>query len=65
MKKTSGKFIGQTIVIDPDTKGEVTIEIYKLDGGGIVGVDASFLETMLPVYSPFDKNIEIDENIFG
>lgn len=60
MQKTKGKLIKTIIVIDPDSKGEVEIEIYKLEGGGMVGIDASFLETGLPVYSPFDKNLEID-----
>lgn len=60
MQKTKGVFVKTVMVIDPDSKGEVEIEIYKLEGGGMVGLDASFLETSLPVYSPFDKNIEID-----
>jgi hypothetical protein len=60
MQKTKGKLIKTITVIDPDSKGEVEIEIYKLEGGGMVGIDGSFMETSLPVYSPFDKNIEID-----
>jgi len=33
------------------------MEVYKLDGGGMVGIDSSFIEQELPVYSPFDKTL--------
>lgn len=59
-KSTKGKFIKSVTIIDPDTKGEVEIEFYKLDGGGIIGIDASFIETGEVIYSPFDKNLEVD-----
>lgn len=60
----NGKLISTITVIDPDSKAPVEVEIYKLDNGGIVGIDGSFLETELPVYSPFDKNVEINPKTF-
>jgi len=62
--KTSGIFVTKVCVIDPDSKQLVDLEIYKLDGGGIVGIDSSFLAQDLPVYSPFDKNTEINPETF-
>jgi len=56
-----GKLVHHHTVIDPDTGGEVTICVVKLETGGMIGIDASFLEQVEePVYSPFDKNVEID-----
>ncbi len=47
-------------VIDPDTNNEVAVTIYKLETGGIVGIDESFIgNTEEPVYSPFDKGVEL------
>lgn len=40
----TAKFVKEVTVIDPDTKGEITIEIYKHENGGMFGVDSSFLE---------------------
>jgi hypothetical protein len=62
--KTNGQFVGKVTVTDPDTKQPVEMEVYKLDGGGMVGIDSSFIEQELPVYSPFDKNVEIDPETF-
>jgi hypothetical protein len=60
-QKIKGKLVHHHTVIDPDTGGEVAVCIVKLETGGIIGIDASFLEnTEEPVYSPFDKNVEID-----
>ena len=36
-------FVKEITVIDPDTKGEVQIAIYKHQAGGMFGIDASFL----------------------
>ena len=57
---TKGTFVTSVKVIDPDTKNEIDLEIYKLEGGGMVGIDSSFIETELPIYSAFDKGVEID-----
>ncbi len=56
-----GKFLQSITVIDPDTNGEVQVSIYKLDNGGMIGVDESFLaNTDEPVFSPFDLGVELD-----
>lgn len=62
-----GKLVQTVNVIDPDTQGEVAVAIYKLETGGMVGVDESFLaNTDEPVYSPYDNgvqlNLEFDED---
>jgi hypothetical protein len=60
-KSIKGKLVHHHTVIDPDTGGKVTICVIKLETGGMIGIDASFLEQVEePVYSPFDKNVEID-----
>jgi hypothetical protein len=38
------KFVNQITVIDPDTKGEVQLEVYKHPNGGMFAMDSSFLE---------------------
>lgn len=40
---SKAKFIKEITVIDPDTKSEVNLSIYKHEGGGIFGVDSSFI----------------------
>lgn len=59
-----GKFVREVWVIDPDTKLDVEITVFKLETGGMIGIDYSFLaNTDLPVYSPFDENIKLDLDI--
>jgi len=38
------KFVKEISVTDPDSKGDVEIEIYKHPNGGMFGIDASFLD---------------------
>ena len=60
-EQIKSKFVQVVTVTDPDTKLPVEVEIRKLETGGMVGIDASYLEQEVgPVYSPFDKGIEID-----
>jgi hypothetical protein len=60
-KKIKSKFVRVVTVTDPDTNLPVEVEIRKLASGGMVGIDASFLDQDVgPVYSPFDNGIEID-----
>ncbi len=61
MAKIQAKFIESITVIDPDFGGEVEVHIFKEEGGGIFGVDASFIAEELPVYSPFNKG-KIDDD---
>lgn len=56
----SSKFVSRITVIDPDTNMPVDIEIHKLESGGMIGIDASFFETDLPVFSPYDLNEEVE-----
>ena len=59
--KLKGKFVRDVDVIDPDSKAPVTISVYKLESGGMIAVDSSFLEQEVgPVYSPFNQNIELE-----
>lgn len=56
LKTTKAKFVKEIEVTDPDTGGTVALAIYKTDGGGMVGIDSSFLEQDVgPVFSPFDR----------
>jgi len=59
-KKIKAKEIAVITVIDPDSNLEVEVAIYKTEGGGMVGIDASFIETEEPIYCPFDKDMELD-----
>lgn len=37
------------------------VNIYRLEGGSLIGIDESFLaNTDEPIYSPYDVGIEID-----
>lgn len=54
------RFVQSVTVIDPDSKLPVEIEIRKLEGGGMVGIDGSWLEQdQGPVYSPYDKGVQL------
>lgn len=56
-----GKYIQTIEVTDPDTGNQVEVSIYKMETGGMVGVDDSFLaNTDEPVYSPYDLGEELD-----
>lgn len=52
----------KTITVkDPDTKLPVEVVIVKLETGGMMGIDESFLaNTDEPVYSAFDKGVELN-----
>lgn len=59
--KINIKYIDELEVTDPDSGLPVHITIVKMETGGMVGVDSSFLDnTDLPVFSPYDRNIELD-----
>lgn len=42
------KFVKEITVIDPDTKGEVSMSVFKHDNGGMFALDSSFIEQELP-----------------
>ena len=52
------KFVKVVTVTDPDTGGDVDVEIRKEEHGGMVGIDASYLTNDVgEVFSPFGKGI--------
>ncbi len=56
------RFLRTLSVVDPDSHLDVEISIYKTEGGGIVGIDSSFLSnTDEPIYSPFDLGEILEE----
>lgn len=56
-----GKFVKSITVFDEDSRAEVQVYIYKLETGGMIGIDESFLaNTDEPVYSPYDVGTELD-----
>lgn len=61
MNKIKVKLIKVIQVIDPDSNAPVDITILKMETGGMIGIDSSFLEnTEEPVFSPFDEGVELD-----
>jgi len=44
MKINNAKLVCQVTVIDPDSKGEVQMEVYKHEGGGMFAIDSSYVE---------------------
>ena len=42
------KFVKEVTVIDPDSKGEVSLSVFKHEGGGMFAIDSSYIEQVLP-----------------
>jgi len=64
--KTTARFITEVVVIDPDSKGEVGMSVFKHDqGAGMFAIDSSFLDQCFeddedPVIAdPFNEGREI------
>ena len=52
--------VKEIVVTDPDTNLPVHVTILKEEGGGMLGVDSSFLlNTEEDVHSPFNPNIRL------
>ena len=50
----TAKYVMTITVVDPDSNMSVDIAIYKEEGGGMFGVDESYIEQEVDaVYSPF------------
>lgn len=49
---SKAKFVTEVTVIDPDTKLPVEVSIYKHEGGGMFGVDSSYIEQVLDDEEP-------------
>ncbi len=59
--KIKAKFCWNVVVTDPDSGEPVEVDIYKMESGGMVGLDASYIENDIgPVRSPYDANAEIE-----
>jgi hypothetical protein len=41
------KFVKEITVIDPDTKGEVELAVYKHENGGMFAIDSSYADQVL------------------
>ena len=41
---TEAKFVKEITVIDPDSKGDVQLSVFKHENGGMFAVDSSFLD---------------------
>lgn len=55
------KHVTTVTVIDPDSKLPVEVEIRKLETGGMVGIDGSYLEGDVgDVYSPYDNGVQLN-----
>jgi hypothetical protein len=62
-RKVNGKEVTEITVIDPDTKLPVEVTIIKLETGGMIGIDSSFISQMDDedeIYSPFDGGVAIN-----
>jgi hypothetical protein len=42
------KFVKEITVIDPDSKGEVSLSVFKHENGGMFAIDSSYIEQVLP-----------------
>lgn len=40
----TAKFVREITVIDPDSKGEVELSVYKHENGGMFAIDSSWLD---------------------
>lgn len=49
-------FVKEITVIDPDSKGEVELELYKHECGGMFAIDSSFLDQVART-DDFDRPI--------
>lgn len=54
------KHVQTVMVTDPDTGGLCEVEIRKIEGGPLVGLDGAFLDqTEDDAFSPYDKDVVI------
>ena len=55
------KYVQTITVIDPDSDSDVQIAVRKLETGPMVGIGESYLEQDVgPVYSPYDRGVELE-----
>lgn len=53
LKVDRSKFVTSVRILDPDSRLTVEIEIRKLESGGLIGFDGSFLEQLGPDENPY------------
>lgn len=59
-EEIESKHVKTVSVVDPDSGGDVEVEIRKMSTGGMVGLDASWLaQTDEHPFSPYDGGIRI------
>jgi len=65
------KFVEEITVIDPDTKGEVQLEVWKHENGGMFAIDSSYLDQCTdpeypvipdPFYNEPDSSLKSDDD---
>lgn len=60
------KFITEVTVIDPDSKGEVEVAMFKHENGGIFGIDSSYIDQvfgddeLVVVLDPFSHERDLE-----
>ena len=42
------KFVEEITVVDPDSKGNVQLSVFKHENGGMFAIDSSYIEQVLP-----------------
>ena len=63
-------FVTEVTVIDPDSKGEVEVAIYKHENGGMFGIDSSFLDQVVRT-DDYDRPIvpdplcDVEDDVLG
>lgn len=63
-------FVTEIKVIDPDSKGEVEVAIYKHENGGMFGIDSSFLDQVART-DDYDRPIvpdplcDVEDDVLG
>jgi hypothetical protein len=55
----TAKFVKEITVIDPDTKGEVHMAVYKHEKGGMFAIDSSFVEQVLEDRGEFGETADL------
>ena len=62
MTTVKATYISTITVVDPDSKGQVEIEIWKdPESGALLGLDASFLDMVsAKVASPYNSKTTLD-----
>jgi len=64
----TAKFVKEITVIDPDSKGEVELSVFKHQNGGMFALDSSYIEQVLPeegdcyIPDPFSDEHDIETN---